>query len=325
MLLRGSFATIRTPGQGRKYFECRKLREARPFLDRLRPGLSRGLGQGMRAVARPAMVEAAKLAVLTRAKARSLQDGAFRGFENPLPRTQVRGWHSSTGVRLAQELVFPQPFKPSMPAVSMEERSPSVAKAISTARSDYVRAEAHNFQRLRSVVSGVVVDRVRSYFCSPARDGELRSMRFVANSGWASPSFSAQARRGEPGRRAVQISESIGFAVQVVHRWYGSAWVSKRIGLSSSINYGQWRAIRAKLQVPPLRCPGFPLQLSGVGELREKATSVAPCSIAMKEIRGRSSRDDKVEASGPPWHEWVWMDRVEKKLNWTSRKLTMHG
>jgi hypothetical protein len=65
----------------------------------------------MRAVARPAMVEAAKLAVLTRAKARSLQDGAFRGFENPLPRTQVRGWHSSTKVRLAQEQVFPQPVK----------------------------------------------------------------------------------------------------------------------------------------------------------------------------------------------------------------------
>jgi hypothetical protein len=45
-------------------------------------------------VARPAMGEAAKLAVLTRANARCgevarlLQDGAFRGFENPLPRTQ---------------------------------------------------------------------------------------------------------------------------------------------------------------------------------------------------------------------------------------------
>ena len=33
-------------------------------------------------------------------------DGAFRGFENPLPRTQVRGWHSSTKVRLAQESKF---------------------------------------------------------------------------------------------------------------------------------------------------------------------------------------------------------------------------
>jgi hypothetical protein len=26
----------------------------------------------------------------------------------------------------------------------------------------------------------------------------------------------------------------------------------------------------------------------------------------------RSSRDDKVEGSGRPWHEWRWMDRVEK-------------
>jgi hypothetical protein len=26
----------------------------------------------------------------------------------------------------------------------------------------------------------------------------------------------------------------------------------------------------------------------------------------------RSSRDDKVEVGGPPWHEWRWMDRFEK-------------
>ena len=32
----------------------------------------------------------------------------------------------------------------------------------------------------------------------------------------------------------------------------------------------------------------------------------------MQEIRIRSSRDDKVEGGGPPWHEWRWMDRVEK-------------
>jgi hypothetical protein len=57
-----------------------------------------------------------------------------------------------------------------MPAVSMEEQAPSVAKAISPTRSDYVRAEARTLQRLCSVVSGVAVDRVRSYFCSPARD-----------------------------------------------------------------------------------------------------------------------------------------------------------
>jgi hypothetical protein len=41
----------------------------------------------------------ARLDVLTRAKARSLLDRAFREFENPLPRTdarcgeEVRGWH----------------------------------------------------------------------------------------------------------------------------------------------------------------------------------------------------------------------------------------
>ena len=28
------------------------------------------------------------------------------------------------------------------------------------------------------------------------------------------------------------------------------------------------RVVRVKLQVPPLRSPGFPIQLSGVGELR---------------------------------------------------------
>jgi hypothetical protein len=27
------------------------------------------------------------------------------------------------------------------------------------------------------------------------------------------------------------------------------------------------------------------------------------------------ARDDKVEGGGPPWHEWRWMDRVEKKAN----------
>jgi hypothetical protein len=45
-----------------------------------------------------------------------------------------------------------------------------------------------------------------------------------------------------------------------------------------------------KLQVPPLRYPGFPEQ----------------------EIQGSSGRDDKVEGGGPPWHEWRWMDRVER-------------
>jgi hypothetical protein len=29
-----------------------------------------------------------------------LLDRAFRGFENPLPRTEVRGWHSSMKARV---------------------------------------------------------------------------------------------------------------------------------------------------------------------------------------------------------------------------------
>jgi hypothetical protein len=32
----------------------------------------------------------------------------------------------------------------------------------------------------------------------------------------------------------------------------------------------------------------------------------------MQEIQVRSSRDDKVERGGTPWHEWRWMDRFEK-------------
>ena len=30
------------------------------------------------------------------------------------------------------------------------------------------------------------------------------------------------------------------------------------------------------------------------------------------------AQDDKVEGGGPPWHKCRWMDRVEKKLIWTS-------
>jgi hypothetical protein len=33
---------------------------------------------------------------------------------------------------------------------------------------------------------------------------------------------------------------------------------------------------------------------------------------------GRGRRDDKIKGGGPPWHGWRWMDRVEKKLIWTS-------
>jgi hypothetical protein len=52
------------------------------------------------------------------------------------------------------------------------------------------------------------------------------------------------------------------------------------------------RGVGVKLQVPPLRYPGFPVQ----------------------EIQGSYGRDDKVEGGGPPWLEWRWMDRIEKLI-----------
>jgi hypothetical protein len=58
-----------------------------------------------------------------------------------------------------------------------------------------------------------------------------------------------------------------------------------RVGSGSVVDL---RAVRVKLQVPPLRYPGFPVQLSGVG------------GTAMQEIRVRCGRDDKVEGSGTP-------------------------
>jgi hypothetical protein len=39
-----------------------------------------------------------------------------------------------------------------------------------------------------------------------------------------------------------------------------SGWVVDRLSA--------FAVVRVKLQVPPLRSPGFPIQLSGVGELR---------------------------------------------------------
>jgi hypothetical protein len=80
------------------------------------------------------------------------------------------------------------------------------------------------------------------------------------------------------------------------------------------------RAVRVKLQVPPLRYPGFPVEVSGAGVLYtaffRKAAHVDVYEDRMQEIRVRSSRDDKVEGGGTPWHKWTWMDRVEK-LIWT--------
>jgi hypothetical protein len=43
---------------------------------------------------------------------------------------------------------------------------------------------------------------------------------------------------------------------------------SKRIRLGLLIAWRRLRRVRVKLQVPPLRYPGFPVQLSGVGQLR---------------------------------------------------------
>jgi hypothetical protein len=52
------------------------------------------------------MVEVAKLGVLTGAKAQICKIKRFRGFENPLPRTEVRGWHSSIKIRVYPKLSF---------------------------------------------------------------------------------------------------------------------------------------------------------------------------------------------------------------------------
>ena len=54
---------------------------------------------------------------------------------------------------------------------------------------------------------------------------------------------------------------------------------------------------KVKLQVPPLRYPGFPVELGGVAELHAafftKAAHAAMSSAAWQEIRVRFGRDDK--------------------------------
>jgi len=51
-----------------------------------------------------------------------------------------------------------------------------------------------------------------------------------------------------------------------------------------------------KPQVPPLRYPGFPVEVCGVGELHaaflRKAAHVAMSGAAWQEIRVRAGRDD---------------------------------
>jgi hypothetical protein len=57
--------------------------------------------------------------------------------------------------------------------------------------------------------------------------------------------------------------------------------VSSRVGLKEN-RVGLWiacwhlRAVQVKLQVPPLRSPGFPVQLSGVDELRAAFLTESP-------------------------------------------------
>jgi hypothetical protein len=54
---------------------------------------------------------------------------------------------------------------------------------------------------------------------------------------------------------------------------------------------------------------------TGVGELRaafRKPHTSLWAVPAMQEIPVRCGGDDKVEGGGTPFHEWRWMDRLEK-------------
>jgi hypothetical protein len=76
---------------------------------------------------------------------------------------------------------------------------------------------------------------------------------------------------------------------------------------------------KVKQQVPPLRYPGFPVELGGVGEVHAAFLTESRTrgrSAACQEIRVRSGstarrdrRDDKLEGGGPPWHGQSGMDR----------------
>ncbi len=71
-----------------------------------------------------------------------------------------------------------------------------------------------------------------------------------------------------------------------------------------------------ELQIPPLRCPGFPVELGGVGE---------PHAAFRYESRTRGCVRRYVagnpgpvgmtnfEAGGPPWQWWRWSDRVKQQ------------
>jgi hypothetical protein len=76
------------------------------------------------------------------------------------------------------------------------------------------------------------------------------------------------------------------------------------------IAYPDLRAIRVKLQVPPLRYPDFLPSLAALTKfVRLSESRIRRLGRwAMQEIRVRSSRDDKVEGGGAPLHEWRWTE-----------------
>ena len=80
------------------------------------------------------------------------------------------------------------------------------------------------------------------------------------------------------------------------------------------------RAVRLKLQVPPLRCPGFPVQRSGLGELRAAFfTESRIRGVDWRSVVGnpesaptarRGRRDDKGESSAHLSSRYRGMDRA---------------
>src|SRR5258707_14764051 len=64
----------------------------------------------------------------TRAEALNLHTGTFRGFENPLPRTKVRGWHSlSYSLIQMRQNVFRRPIHSSR---NVETRDPGLSSTV---------------------------------------------------------------------------------------------------------------------------------------------------------------------------------------------------
>jgi hypothetical protein len=100
-------------------------------------------------VAGAGLVEVVKVGVLTRAKARHCRVGRSRGFENPLPRTEVRGWHRlvrSLAEIGTQGLNRLRKNTASTTGGAAEEIMPQRLKP-SSFQMIYVRAEARTLQR----------------------------------------------------------------------------------------------------------------------------------------------------------------------------------